>query len=168
MLGCPFRAYSFLGAVFPWRCHGLEEKCPYGALGMAEVRAGFLKNPERLTCWNPGDKHPENSKRWHYTVQDDDRCSREKVSHPMSVARNPWGSREKSVGLSGGRPQWGRPLRSAGMTLSSFANSAASRPRISSSRLGSCAARSVCSYGSAAMLKSCGLPLAIAISFQSP
>ena len=28
MLACPFRAYSFWGTVFPWRCHGLEEKCP--------------------------------------------------------------------------------------------------------------------------------------------
>ena len=27
-LGCPFRAYSFLGTVFPWRCHGLKEECP--------------------------------------------------------------------------------------------------------------------------------------------
>ena len=28
MLACPFRAYSFWGTVFPWRCHGLKEKCP--------------------------------------------------------------------------------------------------------------------------------------------
>ncbi len=27
-LGRPFRAYSFLGTVFPWRCHGLKERCP--------------------------------------------------------------------------------------------------------------------------------------------
>ena len=28
MLACPFSASSFWGTFFPWRCHGLEEKCP--------------------------------------------------------------------------------------------------------------------------------------------
>ena len=35
MLGCPFRAYSFLGTVFPWRCHGLKEKCPLRGVRVA-------------------------------------------------------------------------------------------------------------------------------------
>ena len=34
-LGCPFRAYSFLGTVFPWRCHGLKEKCPLRGVRVA-------------------------------------------------------------------------------------------------------------------------------------
>jgi hypothetical protein len=43
MLGGPFRADSFLGTVFPWRCHGLEEKCPVRGVRLGE-------NPRRFSA----------------------------------------------------------------------------------------------------------------------
>jgi hypothetical protein len=64
MLGCPFRASSFWGTVFPWRCHGLKVNCPCGASDLAKIRAGFLKNPERLIDGIPVANHPENFELW--------------------------------------------------------------------------------------------------------
>ena len=42
--------------ALPWA----ESEAPYGALGAAEIRAGFLKNPERLIHGISGANRPEN------------------------------------------------------------------------------------------------------------
>ena len=59
-LGCPFRAASFWGQFSHGVAMGWKRIAPYGALGLAEVRAGFRKNPERLTHGIPVANRPEN------------------------------------------------------------------------------------------------------------
>ena len=56
-VGVPFQGVLLLGMVVPWRCHGLEEKCPYGAADLVQVSTGFLTDAERLAHGVPVANH---------------------------------------------------------------------------------------------------------------